>query len=75
MKYYECTVIQRRDSELGGIQIHLGRKSTDKGTRHGLREQHVQSQGSLMEHGTLRKLTNAQCGAAIKGQNDRLAQK
>lgn len=58
-----------------GIQIHLGRKSTDKGTRHRSREEHVQSQGSLMEHGTLRKLTNARCGAAIKGQNDRLAQK
>lgn len=64
-----------KGQRMWGIQIHLGMKSTDKGTRHGLREQHVQSQGSLMEHSTLRKLTNARCGAAIKGQNDMLAQK
>lgn len=70
MKCYNerFTVIQRKDRETEGDLDSSREKLTDKRGRHRFREQHVQSQGSLMEHGTPKKLPNAQYGAAGKGR-------
>lgn len=57
------------------IQIHLEMKLTDMVGKAWIKGTTNTNQESLVEHDTLRKLTNAWYGAIIKGQNARLAQK
>lgn len=57
------------------IQIHLEIKLTDTVGKAPIKGTASTNQESLMEHDTLRKLTNAWYGAIIKGKNARLAQK
>lgn len=73
----ECIVIIEMEHRTWrGIQNILKIKATDKGGRSKLREQHVARPGKLEGAWlTLGEQASAQCGAAGRGQNGRLAPK